>query len=383
MKTISILGSTGSIGAQTLDVIRHDRERYRVAALAAGTNVDSLVKQALEFRPSVVSLATKEAADRARSMLPGNIRVLHGEDGLIEAAAGAGAELVVTALVGSRGVRSTIAAMEAGAAIGLANKETLVAAGHLVMRLARERGVSILPVDSEHSAIFQCLNGERRAAVKKLTLTASGGAFRDRTRDQLKDVTVKEALAHPNWSMGAKITVDSATMANKGLEIIEARWLYDMDYDRIGVLLHPESIVHSLVEFADNSVLAQLSVPDMRIPIQYALTWPERRPSPAPALDLAAIGRLHFRPMDFERYPCLRMAYEAGRAGGSAPLVFNAANETAVERFLRGEIAFLRIEDTIAAMLDRFPPEPVESYEAIAELDERVRREAAAIRWEP
>jgi len=381
MKTISILGSTGSIGTQTLDVIRHDRGRYRVAALAAGSNVDLLVRQALEFRPAVVCLATKEAAERARSMLPDDIRVLHGEEGLIEAAAGAGAELVVTALVGSRGIRSTIAAIEAGAAIGLANKETLVAAGHLVTRLARERGVPILPVDSEHSAIFQCLNGERRADVMKLTLTASGGAFRDRTRDQLKDVTVAEALAHPNWKMGAKITVDSATMANKGLEVIEARWLYDMDYDRIDVLLHPESIVHSLVEFADRSVIAQLSMPDMRIPIQYALTWPERRPSPAPPLDLAAIGRLHFRPLDYERYPCLRMAYEAGRAGGSAPLVFNAANEAAVERFLRGDISFLQIEDTIAAMLERFPPEPVDTYEAIAELNERVRREAMAIRW--
>lgn len=381
MKTISILGSTGSIGTQTLDVIRHDRGRYRVAALAAGSNVDLLVRQALEFRPAVVCLATKEAAERARSMLPDDIRVLHGEEGLIEAAAGAGAELVVTALVGSRGIRSTIAAIEAGAAIGLANKETLVAAGHLVTRLARERGVPILPVDSEHSAIFQCLNGERRADVMKLTLTASGGAFRDRTRDQLKDVTVAEALAHPNWKMGAKITVDSATMANKGLEVIEARWLYDMDYDRIDVLLHPESIVHSLVEFADRSVIAQLSMPDMRIPIQYALTWPERRPSPAPPLDLATIGRLHFRPMDYERYPCLRMAYEAGRAGGSAPLVFNAANEAAVERFLRGDISFLQIEDTIAAMLERFPPEPVDTYEAIAELNERVRREAMAIRW--
>jgi 1-deoxy-D-xylulose-5-phosphate reductoisomerase len=380
MKTISILGSTGSIGTQTLDVIRHDRERYRVAALAAGANVDLLVRQALEFRPALVCLATAEAAERARSMLPDGIRVLHGEEGLIEAAAGVGADLVVTALVGSRGIRSTIAAIEAGAAVGLANKETLVAAGHLVMKLARERGVPILPVDSEHSAIFQCLNGERREGVKKLTLTASGGAFRDRTRDQLKHVTVAEALAHPNWSMGAKITVDSATMANKGLEVIEARWLYDMDYDRIDVLLHPESIIHSLVEFADHSVIAQLSVPDMRIPIQYALTWPERRPSPAPALDLAAIGKLHFRPMDFGRYPCLRLAYEAGRAGGSAPLVFNAANEAAVERFLRGEIPFLHIEDTIAAMLDRFPPEPVDTYEAIAELDERVRREAMALR---
>ena len=380
MKTISILGSTGSIGTQTLDVIRRDRDRYRVTALAAGENVELLVRQALEFRPSVVSLATKEAAERARSLLPSGIRVVHGEEGLIEAAAGVGADLVVTALVGSRGIRSTIAAIEAGAAVGLANKETLVAAGHLVMKLARERGVPILPVDSEHSAIFQCLNGERREGVKKLTLTASGGAFRDRTRDQLKHVTVAEALAHPNWSMGAKITVDSATMANKGLEVIEARWLYDMDYDRIDVLLHPESIIHSLVEFADHSVIAQLSVPDMRIPIQYALTWPERRPSPAPALDLAAIGKLHFRPMDFGRYPCLRMAYEAGRAGGSAPLVFNAANEAAVERFLRGEIPFLHIEDTIAAMLDRFPPEPVDTYEAIAELDERVRREAMALR---
>jgi len=278
MKTISILGSTGSIGTQTLDVIRHDRERYRVVALAAGGNVDLLVRQALEFRPSIVSLATREAAERAASMLPADIRVLHGEEGLIEAAAGAGAELVVTALVGSRGIRSTIAAIEAGAAIGLANKETLVAAGHLVTKLAESRCVPILPVDSEHSAIFQCLNGERRADVKKITLTASGGAFRDRTRAELKDVTVEQALIHPNWAMGAKITIDSATMANKGLEVIEAHWLYSLPYEQIDVLLHPESIIHSMVEFADNSVIAQLGVPDMRIPIQSGVLRP-RPPS--------------------------------------------------------------------------------------------------------
>lgn len=380
MKTISILGSTGSIGTQTLDVIRRDRERYRVAALVAGANVELLVRQALEFRPALVCLATKEAAERAAALLPDDIRVVHGEEGLIEAAAGTGADLVVTGIVGSRGIRSTLAAIEAGAAIGLANKETLVAAGHLVMGLAEARGVPILPVDSEHSAIFQCLNGERRADVKKITLTASGGAFRDRTRAELTNVTVEEALAHPNWAMGAKVTIDSATMVNKGLEVIEAHWLYAIPYERIDVLLHPESIVHSLVEFADNSVIAQLGLPDMRLPIQYALTYPERRPSPAPALDLAAVGRLHFRPMDFERFPCLRMAYEAGRTGGYAPVVYNAANEAAVERFLAGEIAFLDIERIIAAMLDRFAPEPVDDYEAIAGLDARVRREAAAFR---
>ncbi|EXX91260.1 1-deoxy-D-xylulose 5-phosphate reductoisomerase [Paenibacillus darwinianus] len=379
MKNIAILGSTGSIGTQTLDVIANDPEQYRVTGLAAGTNVDLLVRQAQIFRPAKVCLATKAAADQAAVLLPPGIEVLHGCEGLDEIAAGTGSDYVVTALVGSQGIRSTMAAIEAGASIGLANKETLVTAGHLVMRRAAEKGVAILPVDSEHSAIFQCLNGESRRTVRKITLTASGGSFRDKTRAELEGVTVEQALNHPNWAMGAKITIDSATMVNKGLEVIEAHWLFNAAYDQIDVLLHPESIIHSYVEFVDHSVIAQLGWPDMRIPIQYALSYPDRRPTPTAPLDLAKLGKLHFREMDYARYPCLRLAYEAGRAGGSAPAVYNAANEVAVARFLKGEIAFLDIERVIATVLDAHAVCELPDLAAIAEVDERARLEASAV----
>ena len=379
MKNISILGSTGSIGTQTLDVIASDPEQYRVTGLAAGTNVELLVRQAQAFRPAKVCLATKEAADRAAASLPPGTKVLYGAEGLDEIAAGTGADYVVTALVGSQGIRSTMAAIEAGASIGLANKETLVAAGHLVMRRAAEKGVAILPVDSEHSAIFQCLNGESRGAVRKITLTASGGSFRDKTRDELQGVTVEQALNHPNWAMGAKITVDSATMVNKGLEVIEAHWLFGADYDRIDVLLHPESVIHSYVEFVDHSVIAQLGWPDMRIPIQYALTYPDRRPTPTAPLDLAKLGKLHFREMDYARYPCLRLAFEAGRAGKSAPAVYNAANEVAVARFLKGGIGFLDIEKVIETVLERHAVCELPDLAAIAAVDAHARREASAV----
>ncbi len=353
MKKIAVLGSTGSIGTQTLDVISREPDRYEVVGLAAGNNVELLLKQAREFRPKLVSVGSKEAADALRAQLSSDVRIVYGEEGLIEVAAGCGATYVVCALTGSVGLRSALAAIDAGADIGLANKETLVTAGHIVTRRAKDKGVALLPIDSEHSAIFQCLNGEEQKAIKRLVVTASGGSFRDRTRDQLQGVSVADALKHPNWSMGAKITIDSATMVNKGLEVIEAHWLFGLPYDRIDVILHPESIVHSMVEFVDTSVIAQLGNPDMRVPIQYALTYPERRPSPASPLDLIAAGALNFRPMDFDRYPCLRMAYEAGRAGGTAPTVFNAANEVAVARFLRGDIPFLAIEDIIERVLSR------------------------------
>jgi 1-deoxy-D-xylulose-5-phosphate reductoisomerase len=379
MKKLTILGSTGSIGTQTLDVIGHDPEAYEVDGLAAGGNVSLLIEQAKRFRPKTVCLSNKALADEAKLHLPPGTKVLYGEEGLIEIAASTEADTVVTAIVGSRGLDATLAAIEAGKHIGLANKETLVTAGHLVMKRAAEKGVTILPIDSEHSAIFQCLNGEPRSAVKRITLTASGGSFRDRTREQLKDVTVAEALNHPNWSMGAKITIDSATMANKGLEVIEAHWLFGLDYERIGVLIHPESIIHSYVEFVDNSIVAQLGLPDMRVPIQYALTYPDRRPTPTESLDLAKVAELHFRPMDFERYPCLRMAYESGRAGRSMPTVFNAANETAVARFLGGEIAFLDIERVIERVLERHRVVEVPDARAIAETDAWARKEAAAI----
>ncbi|WP_123040077.1 1-deoxy-D-xylulose-5-phosphate reductoisomerase [Cohnella candidum] len=379
MKKIAILGSTGSIGTQTLDVVSREPEAYEVVGLGAGTNVELLLEQAAKFRPPYVSVATRELADSIRHRVPEGTRVLHGEEGLNEIAANAGADYVVCALVGSLGLISTLAAIDAGAAIGLANKETLVTGGHIVMSRAAEKGVKILPVDSEHSALFQCLNGEDRKALKRLILTASGGSFRDKTRDQLKDVTVEDALKHPNWSMGAKVTIDSATMANKGLEVIEAHWLFGVPYDRIDVMIHPESIVHSMVEFEDTSVMAQLGNPDMRVPIQYALTYPERRPSPASPLDLLAAGALHFRPMDFGRYPCLRLAYEAGRAGGTAPAVFNAANETAVARFLRKEIPFLAIEDIVETVLSRHAAAPSPDLEAILDADRWARLEADSI----
>jgi 1-deoxy-D-xylulose-5-phosphate reductoisomerase len=377
MKRISILGSTGSIGTQTLDVIERLSGDFRVAGLAAGKNAELLLRQAERFRPQVVSVADRTQAEWLAARLPAGVRAVYGPEGLLEVAAGCGADMVVAAMVGSAGLAPTLAAIEAGAAIGLANKETLVAAGHIVTRRAAERGVPLLPMDSEHSAIFQCLQGEGRKAVKRLLLTASGGSFRDRSREELAHVTVAEALRHPNWSMGAKITIDSATMANKGLEVIEAHWLFDVSYDRIEVLLHPESIVHSLVEFADSSVLAQLGLPDMRGPIQYALCYPERKPSPVEPLDLTRIGALHFRPADFARYPCLGMAYEAGRTGGTAPAVFNAANEVAVARFLRGEIPFLAIEDIIEKVLSRHTPQADPDLETILACDAWARREAA------
>lgn len=380
MKKVAVLGSTGSIGTQTLDVISREPQSYDVVALAAGRNVDLLVEQAARFRPQLVSVADRNLAERISGQLPEGIRVVYGEDGLIEVAARTGADFVVCALVGSLGLASTLAAIDAGAAIGLANKETLVTAGHLVTARAAARGVPLLPVDSEHSALFQCLNGEDRKAVKRLILTASGGSFRNLAREELAGVSVEAALKHPNWSMGAKVTIDSATMANKGLELIEARWLFDMPYDRIDVVIHPESIIHSMVEYEDTSVIAQLGNPDMRVPIQYALTYPERRPSPAEPLDLLKAGSLHFRPMDMDRYPCMRLAYEAGRAGGTATTVYNAANEVAVSRFLQGEIAFLDIEGIIEHVLGLHAPLPSPDLDAIGEIDRWAREAAATMR---
>jgi 1-deoxy-D-xylulose-5-phosphate reductoisomerase len=374
-----VLGSTGSIGTQTLDVIAGQPDDFEVVGLAAGNNVSLLLEQIKVFQPKWVSAATKDLADQIRSEVPADVRVVYGEKGLSEIAGHSGANYVVCALVGSLGLTSTLAAIEAGADIGLANKETLVTAGHLVMQKAKDKGVSILPVDSEHSAIFQCLNGENHKSIMRLMLTASGGSFRDRTRDQLENVTVEDALKHPNWSMGAKVTIDSATMANKGLEVIEAHWLFGLPYDCIDVIIHPESIVHSMVEFVDTSVMAQLGNPDMRVPIQYALTYPERKPSPASSLDLLKQATLHFREMDYNRYPCLKLAYEAGRIGATATTVFNAANEIAVSRFLKGEINFLAIETIIEKVLTNHKTVAFPSLEAILEADAWARREAGAL----
>jgi 1-deoxy-D-xylulose-5-phosphate reductoisomerase len=379
MNNISILGSTGSIGTQTLEIVAHDPERYKVVGLAAGANVDLVIKQAKQFKPAIVSLASKTDADFARPHLPSGTRVVYGDEGLVEVAAGTDADTVVTAIVGSRGLPATLAAIDAGKTIGLANKETLVTAGHIVMERAKQRNVQILPIDSEHSAIFQCLNGENRQSIKQITLTASGGSFRDRSREQLEGVTVAEALNHPNWAMGAKITIDSATMVNKGLEVIEARWLFDVTYDQIDVIIHPESIIHSYVEFSDNSIIAQLGLPDMRIPIQYALSYPERNPTPTNRLNLAEIGKLHFSEMDFNRYPCLRLAFECGRQGQSAPAVFNAANEVAVARFLKGEITFLDIERILETVVSRHQASEINDLQMIAEVDAWARRLADSV----
>lgn len=379
MKKISILGSTGSIGSQTLDVVRHHPDRYQVVALAAGSNWSLLLEQIQEFQPKLVSVSDRETAEKLRMEVPNEVKVLYGEEGLIEAAAHTEAEFVVSAVVGSLGLKPVLKAIEAGKTIGLANKETLVSAGHIVTKTAAAHGTKIIPIDSEHSAIFQCLNGEPREKIKRIILTASGGAFRDKTRSELTDVTVEDALAHPNWSMGAKVTIDAATMANKGLEVIEAHWLFGLDYDRIDVVIHPESIIHSLVEFVDHSVMAQLGMPDMRVPIQYALTWPDRLESPAPALDLTQLGRLNFRKMDQKRFPCLKMAYDSGRAGGTYPTVFNAANEVAVHLFLERRIRFLEIEDLIAKVLEQHKPTKDPDLEDIFAADAWARKRAYSL----
>jgi 1-deoxy-D-xylulose-5-phosphate reductoisomerase len=348
---ISILGSTGSIGTSTLDVVKQHPEEFQVVALAAGNNVEEMIRQAKAFQPKVVSMASKQLADQVAAEIPGSIKVVWGDEGLIEVATHSDATYVVSSLVGSRGLQPTLAAIEAGKRIGLANKETLVTAGHLVMEKAKQNKVDILPIDSEHSAIFQCLNGERREDVKKIILTASGGAFRDFTREQLATATPEMALKHPNWAMGAKVTIDTATMMNKGLEVMEAHWLFAVPYDQIDVLVHPQSIIHSMVEFQDGAVMAQLGTPDMKVPIQYALSYPKRLPLSMPALSLSDIKQLTFRDPDVKRFPCLAMAFESGRIGGTMPTVLNAANEVAVEKFLNKTIPFLGIEAMIEKTL--------------------------------
>lgn len=379
MKRITVLGSTGSIGTQTLDVVSMHPDQFVVEALAGGSNIKLLAEQAHLYQPKKVSVGTRQLAKEIRPLLPPGMELHWGNEGLVELAANTEADMVVTAVMGSVGLHSTLAAIEAGKQIGLANKETLVTAGHLVTERARAKGVPLLPIDSEHSAIFQCLNGERMKDVAHITLTASGGSFRDLTREQLREVTVEDALKHPNWSMGAKITIDSATMVNKGLEVIEAHWLFGLDYEQIHVLLHPESIIHSYVEFQDTSIVAQLGNPDMRVPIQYALTYPERMKSPAKPLSLAEVGKLHFKEMDFNRFPCLRLAFECGKMGGTAPTAFNAANEIAVARFLHGEISFLHIEAIIERVLERHVNVADPELSAIEACDHEARSIAAEV----
>lgn len=347
MKYISIIGSTGSIGTQTLDIVRQNPD-LRVSALAAGTNIDLLEQQVREFSPVLVAVYDEERAKELKQRLRDTkVRVTAGMDGLLEAATEEKCSMVVTAIVGMIGIRPTIAAMKAGKDIALANKETLVTAGHLIMPMAKELGVSIYPVDSEHSAIFQCLQSGQRRDLDSLIITASGGPFRKKTTEELACVTVEDALNHPNWSMGRKITVDSATLVNKGLEVIEAKWLFDVDFDHIHVVVQPKSIIHSMIQFQDGSVIAQLGTPDMKLPIQYALFYPEHRDLPGDRLDFAALKELVFEEPPTDVLKGLPYAYKAGRIGGSMPTVLNAANEKAVALFLDQKIQFLDIYDII------------------------------------
>lgn len=347
MKNITILGSTGSIGTQTLDIVRANDD-LRVVAIAAGSNIQKLEEQIREFHPEIVCVYNEEAAANLKiAVADTSVKVVAGMDGLIETAVYKGADIVVTAFVGMIGIRPTLEAIKAGKDIALANKETLVTAGHLVIQAAKDYGVKILPVDSEHSAIFQSLNGENRKEIDKILLTASGGPFRGRTREQMKDVKVEDALKHPNWTMGRKITIDSATMVNKGLEVIEAKWLFDVDFDDIQVVVQPQSLIHSMVQFKDGAIIAQLGTPDMRLPIQYALYYPERRFLAGDRVDFGKIARITFENPDTDNFIGLKLAYEAGRIGGSMPTVFNAANEKAVAKFLDRKIGFLEITDII------------------------------------
>ncbi len=354
MKKISVLGSTGSIGCNTLEIIAEHSDRFRVIALTAGNNLERLAQQVQQFRPLVAGVLTDKDAVRLRRIIgPGGPEIVHGVKGLIACAAAAEAEIVVSAIVGAAGLIPTMAAIESGKNIALANKETLVMAGSLVLDAVARKGVRLHPVDSEHSAIFQSLEGHRRKDVRRLILTASGGPFRGKTLTELQQVTPDEALAHPNWRMGRKISVDSATMMNKGLEVIEARWLFDLPAEQIAVHMHPQSIVHSMVEYVDGSVIAQMGIPDMKIPIAYALSYPERLPLNLPPLDLCALSKLTFEQPDHDRFACLPLAYQALEEGGTAPAVLNAANEVSVDAFLHSEIGFLDIPIIIQRTLDR------------------------------
>ena len=380
MKNISILGSTGSIGTQTLDIVRANKD-LNVVAMAAGSNIKKLEMQIREFHPQLVCVYNEEAAGKLkRAVADLDVKVTAGMEGLIEAAVCERAEIVVTAFVGMIGIRPTLEAMKAGKDIALANKETLVTAGHLVMKAAEEYGVKILPVDSEHSAIFQSLNGENKKEIDKILLTASGGPFRGKTREQMRNVQVEDALKHPNWSMGQKITIDSATMVNKGLEVIEAKWLFDVDIDRVQAVVQPQSIIHSMVQFKDGAVMAQLGTPDMKLPIQYALYYPERRYLAGERLDFAKICRITFENPDLDNFTGLKMAYEAGRMGGSMPTVFNAANEKAVAKFLDRKIGFLEITDIIRYCMENHHPVENPTVEQILEIEQWVY-ELIESRW--
>ena len=374
-KGIAILGSTGSIGTQALDVVREHPGHFQVELLTAGRNADLLIAQALEFKPNAVVIADTPQLDRVKDALfPQGIKVYGGLEAFAQAVTMDGIDVVLTAMVGYAGLRPTLAAIGAGKTIALANKETLVVAGEPITRAAREAGVNIYPVDSEHSAIFQCLVGEWHNPIEKIVLTASGGPFRGRTREELATVTKAQALKHPNWDMGAKITIDSASLMNKGLEAIEAKWLFSLRPDQIEIVVHPQSIIHSLVQFRDGSMKAQLGLPDMKLPIQYALAFPDRLPTSWPRFDFADYGSLTFEAPDLGTFRNLALALEAMARGGTAPCVLNAANEVAVEAFLQDRIGFLEMSDLIADLMDRVPHVASPDLEALEATDSETRR---------
>jgi 1-deoxy-D-xylulose-5-phosphate reductoisomerase len=378
MRTVSLMGSTGSVGTQALDVVRREPERFRVHALAAHSSADALVAQAVEFRPELVVIGDAARADEVRAAVPAGTEVLTGEAGMVAAARGA--DVVLNAVVGFAGLPVTMAALEAGKRLALANKESLIAGAPVVQKARRTPGAEIVPVDSEHCALHQCLASVQGTTdVARLLLTASGGPFRDWSQDRLGTVTVADALAHPTWSMGPKITVDSSTLMNKGLEVIEAHELFGVDYDRIDIVVHPQSIVHSMVELRDGSTLAQLADTDMRLPIGYALGWPDRGTSPFAALDWSQPRTLTFEPPDRATFRCIDLAYAAGRSGGSAPAWLSAANEVAVEAFLAGALPWTAIGEVVAETLEGWADDHVDQVEGVLAADAAARTRAAAI----
>lgn len=374
MKNIAILGSTGSIGTQTLEIVRNNKD-LKVVALAARSSAERLEEQIREFSPKIAVMYDEEAAKELRvkvADLP--VKVLSGMEGLLEVAVMPEAEVLLTAVVGMIGIRPTLAGIEAGKTIALANKETLVCAGHLIMPLAKKKGVAILPVDSEHSAIFQSLNGEPRERLSKILLTASGGPFRGKKREELINVRPEDALRHPNWSMGRKITIDSSTLVNKGLEVMEAGWLFDVPVSKIQVVVQPQSVIHSMVEYVDGGIMAQLGTPDMKLPIQYALFYPDRRPMQGERLDFYKLGQITFEAPDTETFKALPLAYEAAEVGGSMPTVYNAANERAVSLFLNGRISYLQITEIIEACMERHRAIPMPDVEQILAAEQETYR---------
>ncbi len=380
MKQLAILGSTGSIGVSTLDIVAAHPDKFRIVSMTAGRNLPLLLQQIRQFSPRLVAVLSPADAESLKGLLGAEApEIVSGIAGLTACACHPDVDMVLSAIVGAAGLVPTMAAIESGKDIALANKETLVSAGSLVMEAVARKGVHLFPVDSEHSAIFQSLEGHRHRDVRRLILTASGGPFRNRALADLRRVTPAEALAHPNWSMGRKISIDSATMMNKGLEVIEARWLFDLPAEQIAVHIHPQSIVHSMVEYKDGAVIAQLGIPDMKTPIAYALSYPERLPLDLPPLDLCRLGMLSFEAPDHERFACLNLAYEALRRGGTAPAVLNAANEVAVEAFLDGQIAFLDIPELIRVTLENHQATPLEHIDQVLRADRWARTEARRI----